>query len=123
MTRVRCLVFFSLAVLFVGCGPDTIFVRPGLDTPNQHVSNGHQLLQRGKVEDACREFKRAQELDPQFVEAYVGLGVALGRKGEFAAGLASLDQARQMASTPQEISQVRKGYEQLDEIKRKSVSP
>ncbi len=123
MAKVRCLVIFCLTVLSAGCGPDTIFVRPGLDTPAQHVDNGHQLLQRGKVEDACREFIRAKELDPHFVEAYVGLGVALGRKGEFAAGLTSIDQARQMATTAQEISAVRKGYEQLDEIKRKSVSP
>jgi hypothetical protein len=118
MAKVRCLVIFCFTVLIAGCGPDTIFVRPGLDTPAQHVDNGHQLLQRGKVEDACREFTRAKELDPHFVEAYVGLGVALGRKGEFAAGLASMDQARQLAGTPQEKSEVRKGYEQLNEIKR-----
>jgi lipopolysaccharide biosynthesis regulator YciM len=123
MAKVKCLAIICLAVLIVGCGPDTIFVRPGLDTPAQHVENGHQLLQRGKVDDACREFKRAKELDPNFVRAYIGLGVALGRKGEFAAGLASMDQASQMASTPQEIAEVRKGYEQLNQIKRKSISP
>ncbi len=118
MAKVRCLVIFCLTVLMAGCGPDTIFVRPGLDTPAQHVDNGHQLLKRGKVDDACREFKRAKELDPHFVQAYVGLGVALGRKGEFEAGQDSMDQARQMASTPQDISDVQKGYKQLDKIKR-----
>ena len=123
MAKARCLVVLLLGVLIAGCGPDTIFVRPGLDTAAQHVANGHQLLQRGKVEDACREFKRAKELDPRYVKAYVGLGVALGRKGDLSAGVAAMDQARQMASNPQEISEIQKGYEQLDEIKRKNLGP
>lgn len=123
MAKVRCLVMLCLGVFIIGCGPDTIFVRPGLDTPAQHVANGQQLLQRGKVDDAYREFKRAKELDPNFIKAYVGLGIALGRKGDFAAALASMDKAKQMASNPEEISDVRKGYEQLEEIKRKNVSP
>jgi len=123
MAKARCLVVLLLGVLIAGCGPDTIFVRPGLDTPAQHVANGHQLLQRGKVDDACREFKRAKELDPHNVKAYVGLGVALGRKGDLSAGVAAMDKARQMASNPQEISEIQNGYKQLNEIKRKNDSP
>lgn len=122
MAKIIRLAVLWLGVLLVGCGPNTIFVRPGLDTPAQHVANGHQLLQRGKVEDACREFNRAKELDPLFVKAYIGLGVALGHKGELSAGMSAMDQANRLASNPQELSEVREGYEQLNTLKRKSVS-
>jgi tetratricopeptide (TPR) repeat protein len=123
MVKVRCLVTVWLSLLIVGCGPDTIFVRPGLDTPIQHVDNGRQLLQRGKFEDACREFNRAKELDPYFVKAYVGLGLALAYKGDFAAASASMDQAKRIAGNSQEIEEVREGYEQLEKIKRHQIKP
>lgn len=118
MLKVKCLALFCFAVLIASCGPDTIFVRPALDTPSQHVDNGRQLLRSGKVDDACREFKRAQELDPDFIDAYIGLGIALGHKGDFTGGYASMDQAMQMAKTPQQKSQVREGYKQLDKLKQ-----
>jgi tetratricopeptide (TPR) repeat protein len=123
MAKVRCLVTIWLGFLIVGCGPDTIFLRPGLDTPAQHVENGQQLLQRGKLEDACREFKRAKELDPLFIKAYVGLGIALARKGDLKAATASMDQARRIAGNSQEINQVQKGYDQLEMIKRRQTAP
>jgi tetratricopeptide (TPR) repeat protein len=123
MAKVRCLVTIWFSFLIVGCGPDTIFLRPGLDTPAQHVENGQQLLQRGKAEDACREFNRAKELDPHFVRAYVGLGIAMARKGDWAAASATMDQARRIAGNSQEIAEVRKGYDQLEKIKRRQLEP
>lgn len=123
MAKVRCLVTVWLGFLIVGCGPDTIFLRPGLDTPAQHVENGQRLLQRGKLEDACREFNRAKELDPLFVKAYVGLGIALARKGDLTAASASMDQARRIAGNSQEKTQVQKGYDQLEKIKRRQAAP
>jgi tetratricopeptide (TPR) repeat protein len=121
MAKASCLVTVWLCLLVVGCGPDTIFVRPGIDTPSQHVDNGRQLLQRGKFDDACREFNRAKELDPFFIEAYVGLGYALAYKGDFAAARASLDQAKRIAGNSQEIEEVQEGYEQLEKIKRHQI--
>jgi tetratricopeptide (TPR) repeat protein len=123
MVKVRCLVTVWLSLLIVGCGPDTIFVRPGLDTPTQHVDNGRQLLRRGKFEDACREFNRAKELDPYFVKAYVGLGLALAYKGDLAAASATMDQARRIAGNSQEIAEVRKGFEELEKIKQRQIKP
>jgi hypothetical protein len=38
------LLVLSLALLLGACGPDTIFLRPALDTPAQHVKNGHSLI-------------------------------------------------------------------------------
>jgi tetratricopeptide (TPR) repeat protein len=96
-----------------GCGPDTIFMRPGLDTPAQHVHNGHQLLKTGRVDDAYREFNRARELDPNFIKAYVGLGLALGHKGDLEAGLQNMDLASQMANSESDRRIVKDGYDQL----------
>jgi len=123
MGKIRGMTALWIAVLIAGCGPNTIFVRPGLDTPSQHVANGHQFLRRGKLDDACREFNRAKELDPRFVRAYVGLAVALTQKGDLTAGMSAMDRANQLASSPQEKSEVRKGYDQLNKIKHKDVDP
>ena len=106
-----------IGMLFSGCGPDTVFLRPGLDTPSQHVVTGHQLLDRGKIDDACREFDRAKELDPNYVKAYVGLGVALGKKGEFEAGMQTISIAKEKAVSVQDVEVVQRGYEQLIEMK------
>lgn len=116
MKRTIWLVPLIMALVIIGCGPETIFLRPGLDTPSQHVSNGNHLLERGKLDDACREFYRAKELDPNYVQAYIGLGVALGRKGEMEAGMKALATADELAATPQEDQLVQNGYEQLNRM-------
>lgn len=118
MDKAKWLTTLLLGFLFYGCGPDTIFLRPALDTPSQHVANGQQLLERGKIDDACREFDRAKELDPDYVQAYVGLGVALGYKGDIEAGMQTIGIAKQMASSSEDHEVVQKGFEQLDELKR-----
>ena len=123
MVKIKCLVTVWISFLILGCGPDTIFLRPGLDTPAQHAENGQQLLKRGKLEDASREFNRARELDPFYVKAHVGLGIALARKGDLAGATAAMDQARRIAGNSQEIAEVRKGYEQLEQIRRTQAAP
>ncbi|MGD8835293.1 MAG: tetratricopeptide repeat protein [Desulfobacteraceae bacterium] len=118
MLEKKWFVFLLMGLLFIGCGPDTIFVRPGLDTPSQHVANGHQLLEQGKFDAACREFDRAKELDPSYIRAYVGLGVTLGKKGDIDAGMQLMEKAKNMAGSTQDFEIVRQGYEQLAAIKR-----
>jgi len=118
MHKIKWVVSLLMCLLFLGCGPDTIFVRPGLDTPSQHVANGHQLLERGKIDDAYREFQRARELDPKYVNAYVGLGMALGQKGDIDAGMANLAMAEKMAGSDREHEAVQNGYAKLKELKR-----
>ncbi len=112
--------FFPLlmCVCFIGCGPDTIFVRPGLDTPAQHVANGNQFLERGKIDDARREFERAKELDPNYVNAYIGLGLALGKKGDIDAGMETMGLAKRMAGSARELEAVQNGYVKLNEMKK-----
>lgn len=118
MMKSKWIVPLFISFFLAGCGPDTIFVRPGLDTPSQHVANGHQLLERGKIDDAYREFVRATELDPNYVKAYVGLGVALGKKGDIDAGMETMAVAERMAGSAREHEAVQKGYTQLNELKR-----
>ena len=106
------LLILSLAVL-MACGPDTIFLRPSLDTPQQHVKNGHSLLARGKIEAANAEFARAATLDESYAPAYVGLALIQGHQGDIDSGLETLNRARSLAATPEESQEVERGFEQL----------
>jgi Tfp pilus assembly protein PilF len=110
--RTTLLVVFSI-LLISACGPDTIFLRPGLDTPTQHVKNGHNLLSRGKIDAAQAEFERARSLDESYVPAYVGIALVQGHRGDVANGLETLDQAKSLAKTTEDTETVAKGYERL----------
>jgi tetratricopeptide (TPR) repeat protein len=118
MIKMKWMLPLLIGFFLAGCGPDTILVRPGLDTPSLHVSNGYQLLERGKVDDAYREFERARELDPRCVKAYVGMGVALGKKGDIDAGMKTMAVAEAMAGNIREHEAVQKGYSQLNQLNR-----
>jgi tetratricopeptide (TPR) repeat protein len=118
MIDIKWMVPLLIGLFLAGCGPDTIVVRPGLNTPSLHVANGYQLLERGKVDDAYREFERAKELEPYCVKAYVGLGVTLGKMGDIDAGMKTLALAERIAGSAREHEAVQKGYAQLNELKR-----
>lgn len=109
---------FALLVLSLGlvwaCGPDTIFLRPALDTPAQHVKNGHILLTRGKIDAASTEFVRAKSLNTAYAPAYVGLALVKGHRGDIDGGFEILNQARGLATTPDETKTVNQGYDQLE---------
>ena len=107
-----------LGLIILGCGPDTIFLRPGLDTPSVHVANGNNLLERGKVDDALREFQRAKVLDPKYAPAYVGLGIVLGQKGRIDDGFKTLDLASKLADNEKDRTAVQQGYDRLHELER-----
>ena len=104
-------------VLAVACGPDTIFLRPALDTPAQHVKNGHNLLTRGKIDAAHAEFVRAKSLDDGFAPAYVGLALVQGHRGDIEGGVETLDKAREIAVTPDEAESVERGFKTLEEMR------
>ena len=101
-------------VLLVACGPDTIFLRPALDTPDQHVKNGYNLLTRGKIDAAHAEFARAKSLDDGFAPAYVGLALVQGHRGDIDGGVETLEKARGIATTPDEAKSVERGFETLE---------
>ena len=101
-------------VLLGACGPDTIFLRPALDTPIQHVKNGNSLLTRGKIDAANAEFVRAKNLDDGYVPAYVGIALVQGHRGDLDGGFETLDKARGIVATPDEAKAVDRGFELLE---------
>jgi tetratricopeptide (TPR) repeat protein len=112
------------AVLVIGlfsilaCGPETIFIRQGLDTPSHHVDNGYKLMAYGKHEAALREFDRAKELDPNYAPAYVGLGIVYGMQGELEKGRSYMTQAEKLAQDEDQRQEVKLGFERLDYIEK-----
>ena len=117
--RNRLVLLVLFLVLLGGCGPDTIFLRPALDTPAQHVKNGHSLLARGKIDAANAEFVRAKNLDDGYAPAYVGIALVQGHRGDVNGGFETLSQAKGLAVTPEEAKVVDRGYGQLQQIQPK----
>jgi len=80
-------IFYVMAVIctlfLLACGPKTKVLDAQLDTPVHHVKNGNMLLKTGKIDAAFREFNRAKELDPMYPQAYIGLGLVHGIKGDY----------------------------------------
>jgi hypothetical protein len=118
MAKRISLAWLVLSLVFLGgCGPDTIFLRPALDTPAQHVKNGHSLLALGKIDAAHAEFARAKSLDDGYAPAYVGIALVQGHRGDVDGGFEILKQAREMASTQDEAKEVDWGYDQLEGLR------
>jgi hypothetical protein len=108
--------------LISACGPDTIFLRPGLDTPAQHVKNGHSLLSCGKIDAANAEFLRATTLDGNYVPAIVGIALVQGHRGNIDEGVETLNQAKGLTTTAEEEQAVDQGYRQLYELQSKDTN-
>lgn len=105
-----------ICAVLIACGPETIVVRPSLDTPSHHIANGDSLLDQGKPNDAYREFKRANELAPNNVEALIGLAKSQIQRGELESGKSVLEQAKRVATTDQERIAIQEEYRQLKGI-------
>lgn len=102
----------------LACGPETIFIRQGLDTPSHHVDNGYKLMAYGKQEAALREFDRAKELDPNYAPAYVGIGIVYGMQGDLEKGRSYMTQAEKLAQNEDQRQEVKMGFERLDYIEK-----
>lgn len=105
-----------LLLTMLGCGPDSIFIRQGLDTPSHHVDNGNQFMHSKKFDAAQNEFNRALELDPGYAPAYVGLGLVAGQQGEAEKGMAFMQKADRLAQDEEQRRQVRAGFQMLQEM-------
>lgn len=110
--------FLLLTILLAGCGPETIVLRSGLDTPAQHVANGNRFLKNGKMGAALREFIRARELNPEYGPAYVGLGIIKGRQGDIEGGLKLMEKAEKLAENKSEMEMVDQGFCTLYRLQR-----
>ena len=58
-----------------GCGPKAIKPDSVLDTPENHFSQGMTQFERGNLDEAMREFERANALNPDYAEAYSGMAL------------------------------------------------
>ena len=120
-TRQLCIIWAAcMLLLTIGCGPDSIFIRQGLDTPSHHVNNGNQFLNSEKFDAALDEFNRAIELDPNFSPAYVGLGLIAGHSGDPEKGLEIMEKARELAQDENQRKNVKAGFETLREMAAKN---
>ena len=116
LNRKICATIFFL-LLLTACGPKTIYVRPNLDTPQRHVTNGWALLDQGKIQHALREFQYANELDPQDVAALVGTAVTLGHKGEFDQAFTLLEKAEGICTRAEDKVLVQNGYARIKKLR------
>ena len=90
----RYFFFAGFCVFFLfSCAPTSMGTNSWLDTPVHHVKNGNTFLKSGKIDDALREFNRAKELDANYSDAYLGLSLVYGLKGDDAASAAYLKKA------------------------------
>ncbi len=112
--------FLSLLCLMilVSCGPETILLRPSLDSPTHHVDNGYKLMAYGKTEAAIREFKRSIELDEMYAPAYVGLGIVYGMQGNLVQGRIMMERAQTLVRSEEQRKEVEMGFERLDYIEK-----
>lgn len=100
-------------LLVMACGPKPMAPKAELDTPMHHVKNGNKMLKTGKIDAALREFTRAKELDPKYSQAYVGLGLVHGIKGDYENGFKQLKMARKYAKGDEQKIAVHVGYMRL----------
>jgi tetratricopeptide (TPR) repeat protein len=83
----------SIGLLLGGCvegkkPPETI-----LDSPQHHVDNGYKLIDKGRINDAEREFKLALQYDRNFSSALRGMGFIYGIKRSFDPAFKSMESA------------------------------
>jgi len=72
-----------MLMTLAGCGSKTLQKESVLDTPDNHYSQGMRELDRGNIAAAKGEFERAKAIDPNYAEAYAGLGLALAHEGQY----------------------------------------
>ena len=72
-----------LLLTLTACGTKPLKKESVLDTPDNHYSQGMRELDRGNVAAAKGEFERAKALDPNYPEAYAGLGLAVAHEGQY----------------------------------------
>ena len=93
----------------------------GFDTPSQHVHNGKNLLQRGKLDAARQEFARATELDPNYTPAYLGLAQVFIRMGDIDKAFEYMTLAEKFAASDKEKADVAEGFKELNDLKKQKI--
>ena len=68
----------------------TVDLRTVRESPMYLSAKARRSLYNGDIDSAIRYFSRAIEIDPQFADGYVGLGLAFERSGDFKEGTGQL---------------------------------
>jgi tetratricopeptide (TPR) repeat protein len=63
-----------------------------------------------QYDDAIAYFRKALEIDPEFVLAHSNLGLAYAQKGEFASAIAEFQVARQLQDNPEVLAELGCAY-------------
>lgn len=97
-----CLMLSVFVMAIVSCAPKPRKEVSALDTPEHHVFSGNKLLDKGKADDAKREFELALSLDPKYSPAHAGMGLVYGYQKNFEKGYDSLKDAKSYAKTKED---------------------
>ena len=96
---VSCLMLSVFVMAIVSCAPKPRKEVSALDTPEHHVFSGNKLLDKGKYDEAKREFELALSMDPKYSPAHAGMGLVYGYHKDFDKGYASLKDEKSYAKT------------------------
>ncbi len=107
------LILICVVLIIGGCAPKARIPITTLDTPEHHVFIGMKFLQIGKINDAEREFKLAQELDNNYSPAYRGLGIISAYKGDFNSAFKNMSQAKLLAKSKKDDALTYVGFMQI----------
>jgi len=88
-----------------------------LNTPEHHTYSGFKLLKKGYIFDAKREFKLALQLDSQYSNAHLGLGLIYGKEKKFKLAVDSMCSARDDAKTDEDKALAFVGFMRLYTMK------
>lgn len=69
-----------LIIGIVGCGPKPIKEESVLDTPDNHFNRGMVEYERDNLAAALTSFERAKSLNPEYPEAYAGMGLVFAKQ-------------------------------------------
>ncbi len=93
MKTVWSIAALALMAAMMSCGPKALKQQSVLDTPDNHFNQGMRELERNNVAEALKEFDRARALDPNYPEAFAGMGLAYAYQGDFEKALNAVEQA------------------------------
>ena len=89
---------------------------PVASPAEEHFEKGFEYFQQEKWDEAIAEFQEAARLDPEFGEAYLGLGYSHVRTGEFAQAIAALEKYLQLESGADNRAQEEGDIQQMRDI-------
>jgi tetratricopeptide (TPR) repeat protein len=89
---------------------------PAVSPAVEHVEKGFDYFQQEKWDEAIAEFQEAIRLDPEFGDAYWGLGYIYVNEGEFEKAIEALEKYLQLEPDASDRAQVEAHIQQMRDI-------